>query len=76
MTTETALSAADGDALLTNGDGLLVEGTTLFAVQNRLDELAAQRPQVELGVQDLRDRRDAAAAKASALTEAAAGEHA
>ena len=30
--------------------------------QNRLDALAAERPQVELGVQELRDRRDAAGA--------------
>ncbi len=58
------------DGFITRGDG--ATATERLQRQNRLDELAAQRPQVELGVQDLRDRRDAAAAKASALTEAAA----
>ncbi len=58
------------DGFVTRGDG--ATATERLQRQNRLDELAAQRPQVELGVQDLRDRRDAAAAKASALTEAAA----
>lgn len=58
------------DGFITRGDG--ATATERLQRQNRLDELAAQRPQVELGVQDLRDRRDAAAAKASDLTAAAA----
>lgn len=29
-----------GGSLLTNGDGLLLEGTRMFAVQNRLDQIA------------------------------------
>jgi chromosome segregation protein len=58
------------DGFVTHGDG--ATATERLQRQNRLDELAAQRPQVELGVQDLRDRRDAAAAKASDLTAAAA----
>ncbi|MGN7929441.1 chromosome segregation protein SMC [Sphingopyxis sp. 22461] len=58
------------DGFVTRGDG--ATATERLQRQNRLDELAAQRPQVELGVQDLRDRRDAAAAKASELTAAAA----
>ncbi|MEI4506004.1 chromosome segregation protein SMC [Sphingopyxis sp. CCNWLW253] len=58
------------DGFVTRGDG--ATATERLQRQNRLDELAAQRPQVELGVQDLRDRRDAAAAKASDLTAAAA----
>ncbi len=32
-----------GDTLLTNGDGLLVEGRVLYAVQNRLDQVAVVR---------------------------------
>ncbi|HEY5784562.1 MAG TPA: superoxide dismutase [Microlunatus sp.] len=32
-----------GDALLTNGDGLLVEGRTLYAVQNQLNKVAVIR---------------------------------
>jgi sugar lactone lactonase YvrE len=32
-----------GGALLTNGDGLLLEGNRLFAVQNRLDRIAVVR---------------------------------
>ena len=39
--------------------------------QNRIEELAAQRPQVELGVQELADRRAAAATKAAELAAAA-----
>ncbi|HEY0595843.1 AAA family ATPase, partial [Sphingopyxis sp.] len=58
------------DGFVTRGDG--ATATERLQRQNRLDELAAQRPQVELGVQDLRDRRDAAATKASDLTAAAA----
>ncbi|GIE94943.1 hypothetical protein Ari01nite_24080 [Paractinoplanes rishiriensis] len=40
VTAQTAVESADGDTLLTNGDGLLVEGNTLFAVQNRLNTVA------------------------------------
>jgi chromosome segregation protein len=58
------------DGFVARGDG--ATATERLQRQNRLDALAAQRPQVELGVQELRDRRDAAAAKAAALTEAAA----
>ncbi|RYD43346.1 MAG: chromosome segregation protein, partial [Sphingomonadales bacterium] len=58
------------DGFVTRGDG--ATATERLQRQNRLDALAAQRPQVELSVQDLRDRRDAAAAKASELTAAAA----
>ncbi|HEY0595100.1 MAG TPA: chromosome segregation protein, partial [Sphingopyxis sp.] len=58
------------DGFVTRGDG--ATATERLQRQNRLDELAAQRPQVELGVQEFRDRRDAAAAKAAELTEAAA----
>jgi chromosome segregation protein len=58
------------DGFVTRGDG--ATATERLQRQNRLDELAAQRPQVELGVQEFRDRRDAAAAKTSELTETAA----
>ncbi len=58
------------DGFVARGDG--ATATERLQRQNRLDALAAQRPQVELGVQDLRDRRDAAAAQAAASTEAAA----
>ncbi|MGV7119166.1 chromosome segregation protein SMC [Sphingopyxis sp. 550A] len=58
------------DGFVTRGDG--ATATERLQRQNRLDELAAQRPQVELGVQELTDRRDAAAAKAAELAEAAA----
>ncbi len=58
------------DGFVTRGDG--ATATERLQRQNRLDALAAQRPQVELGVQELRDRRDAVAAKASGLAEAAA----
>ncbi|MBJ7438680.1 MAG: chromosome segregation protein SMC [Sphingopyxis sp.] len=58
------------DGFVARGDG--ATATERLRRQNRLDALAAQRPQVELGVQELRDRRDATTAKASELTEAAA----
>jgi len=58
------------DGFVARGDG--ATATERLQRQNRLDALAAQRPQVELGVQELRDRRDAAAARAAELTEAAA----
>ncbi|MEQ8309133.1 MAG: chromosome segregation protein SMC [Sphingopyxis sp.] len=58
------------DGFVTRGDG--ATATERLQRQNRLDALAAQRPQVELGVQELRDRRDAAAARAAELAEAAA----
>ncbi len=57
------------DGFVTRGDG--ATATERLQRQNRLDALAAQRPQVELGVQELRDRRDAAAAKTAELAEAA-----
>lgn len=58
------------DGFVARGDG--ATATERLQRQNRLDALAAQRPQVELGVQELRERRDAAAAKAAELTGAAA----
>jgi chromosome segregation protein len=58
------------DGFVTRGDG--ATATERLQRQNRLDALAAQRPQVELGVQELQDRRDAAAARAAELAEAAA----
>lgn len=58
------------DGFVTRGDG--ATATERLQRQNRLDALAAQRPGVELGVQELKDRRDAAAARATALAEAAA----
>ena len=57
------------DGFVTRGDG--ATATERLQRQNRLDALAAERPQVELGVQELQDRRDAAAAKAATLAEAA-----
>ncbi|MBO9695484.1 MAG: chromosome segregation protein SMC [Sphingopyxis sp.] len=57
------------DGFVTRGDG--ATATERLQRQNRLDELAAQRPQVELGVQELRDRRETTAAKAAGLAEAA-----
>ena len=57
------------DGFVTRGDG--ATATERLQRQNRLDALAAQRPQVELGVQELKDRRDSAAAKAAELAEAA-----
>ena len=68
VTTEGVMRRWDG--FVTRGDG--ATATERLQRQNRLDALAAERPQVELGVQELRDRRDAAAAKASELAEAAA----
>src|SRR3546814_4486269 len=56
------------DGFVTRGDG--ATATERLQRQNRLDALAAQRPRVELGVQELQDRRDAAAAKAAELAEA------
>jgi chromosome segregation protein len=69
------LVTADGvmrrwDGFVSRGDGATASERLMR--QNRLDALAAQRPQVELGVQELRDRRDGAARKAARLTEAAA----
>jgi chromosome segregation protein len=58
------------DGFVARGDG--ATATERLQRQNRLDALAAQRPQVELGVQNLRDRRDVAATQATELTEAAA----
>ncbi|AJA06996.1 chromosome segregation protein SMC [Sphingopyxis fribergensis] len=58
------------DGFVTRGDG--ATATERLQRRNRLDALAAQRPGVELGVQELRDRRDAAAARATQLTDAAA----
>ncbi|WP_137754061.1 chromosome segregation protein SMC [Sphingopyxis sp. L1A2A] len=58
------------DGFASRGDGATASERLMR--QNRLDALAAQRPQVELGVQDLRGRRDTAAALASELTGAAA----
>jgi chromosome segregation protein len=58
------------DGFVTRGDG--ATATERLQRQNRLDALAARRPEVELGVQELRDRRDTAAAKAAELTDAAA----
>jgi len=58
------------DGFVTRGDG--ATATERLQRQNRLEELAAQRPQVELGVQELKDRRDTAAARAAELAEAAA----
>ncbi|MBN8842890.1 MAG: chromosome segregation protein SMC [Sphingomonadales bacterium] len=58
------------DGFVTRGDG--ATATERLQRQNRLDALASQRPQVELGVQELRDRRDAGATRAAEVTEAAA----
>ncbi len=58
------------DGFASRGDG--ATATERLQRQNRLDALAAQRPQVELGVHDLRGRRDTAAALANELTGAAA----
>ncbi|WP_411339772.1 chromosome segregation protein SMC [Sphingopyxis sp. J-6] len=68
VTTEGVMRRWDG--FVTRGDG--ATATERLQRQNRLDALAAQRPQVELGVQELRDRRDAAATKSSQIVEAAA----
>jgi len=58
------------DGFVTRGDG--ATASERLTRQNRLDALAAQRPQVELGVQELRDQRAAMAATLAARTEAAA----
>lgn len=58
------------DGFVSRGDG--ATASERLTRQNRLVTLAAQRPQVELGVQELRDRRDAAAVKGAELVEAAA----
>lgn len=56
------------DGFVARGDG--ATATERLIRQNRLDELAAQRPQVELGVMQLGDRRDAAAASLAEATAA------
>ncbi|PAL22373.1 chromosome segregation protein SMC [Sphingopyxis sp. GW247-27LB] len=58
------------DGFVTRGDG--ATASERLQRQNRLDALAAQRPGVELGVQELRDRREKAALALTARTEAAA----
>ncbi|MGX5712121.1 chromosome segregation protein SMC [Sphingopyxis terrae subsp. ummariensis] len=58
------------DGFVTRGDG--ATATERLQRQNRLDALAAQRPQVELGVQELQDRRDIAATQLAARTDDAA----
>jgi chromosome segregation protein len=58
------------DGFATRGDG--ATATERLQRQNRLDALAAQRPQVELGVQELQDRRDTAATQLAERTDAAA----
>ncbi|ALJ15387.1 chromosome segregation protein SMC [Sphingopyxis macrogoltabida] len=68
VTTEGVMRRWDG--FVTRGDG--ATATERLQRQNRLDALVAQRPQVELGVQELRDRRDAAATKSARIVEAAA----
>lgn len=40
VTEKTGVVSVDGDALLPNGDGLLIVGLTLFVVQNRLNTVA------------------------------------
>ncbi|MGQ0278845.1 chromosome segregation protein SMC [Sphingopyxis sp. Q841] len=58
------------DGFVTRGDG--ATATERLQRQNRLDALAAQRPQVELGVQELQDRRHVAATQLAERTDAAA----
>ncbi|MDX8356842.1 chromosome segregation protein SMC [Sphingopyxis terrae] len=58
------------DGFVTRGDG--ATATERLQRQNRLDALAAQRPQVELGVQELQDRRDTAATQLAERSDAAA----
>jgi len=58
------------DGFVTRGDG--ATASERLQRQNRLDALAAQRPEVELGVEELRTRREKAAATLAARTEAAA----
>lgn len=69
------LVTADGmmrrwDGFVSRGDGATASERLMR--QNRLDALAAQRPQVELGVQELRDRRDRTAVRLAELVEAVA----
>jgi chromosome segregation protein len=56
------------DGFVARGDG--ATATERLTRQNRLDELAAQRPQVELRVVELGDRRTVAAAALAAATDA------
>lgn len=56
------------DGFVARGDG--ATATERLVRQNRLEDLAAQRPQVELGVMQLGDRRDAAAASLAEATAA------
>ncbi len=56
------------DGFVARGDG--ATATERLVRQNRLDELAAQRPQVELGVMQLGERRDAASAALADATAA------
>ncbi|UNU44213.1 chromosome segregation protein SMC [Sphingopyxis sp. YF1] len=56
------------DGFVARGDG--ATATERLTRQNRLDELAAQRPQVELGMVELGDRRAVAAAALAAATDA------
>ena len=56
------------DGFVARGDG--ATATERLVRQNRLEDLAAQRPQVELGVIQLGDRRDAAAATLAEATAA------
>jgi chromosome segregation protein len=58
------------DGFVSRGDGATASERLMR--QNRLDALAAQRPQVELGVLQLADKRDGAAAQLAGLTAAAA----
>ncbi|WOF42951.1 chromosome segregation protein SMC [Sphingopyxis indica] len=58
------------DGFVTRGDGATASERLMR--QNRLDALAAQRPDAERGVQALRDRRDAMAATLAERTEGAA----
>jgi len=57
------------DGFVTRGDGATASERLMR--QNRLDALAAQRPEVELGVQELRDRRETMATTLSERTAAA-----
>lgn len=58
------------DGFTSRGDG--ATASERLVRQNRLDALAAQRPQVELGVMDLQGKRDAATAQVAALADSAA----
>lgn len=55
------------DGFVSHGDGAVA--AERLARQNRIDELTAQRPQVELGLVQLGDRRAAAAAAAASARE-------